>query len=344
MTKVLVIAPDRKTRGGITTVIKSYEKMELWQKWNCYWIGTYVDKNSALKIFYFLKGFFLFLFLLPQCKLVHIHLSEPISAIRKSIFFYIAKLFHKPIILHFHAFSPKTTILGKRKNLYKNLFQRADIIIVLSAFWKDQINELINFPNKIKVVYNPCSVVENRFSYNKKKYILYAGTLNQRKGYVDLITACSKIFSNFSDWKLILAGNGEIKKGLALAKQLDISNQLVFTDWVSGKEKEKLFQQASIFCLPSYAEGFPMAVIDAWSYGLPVVTTSVGGLPDILKHGENAMVFNSGDINALTENLEELMKNVKLREKLSQASLHLSHGLFNIEIISKQLDELYSSL
>ena len=169
-------------------------------------------------------------------------------------------------------------------------------------------------------------------------------TIIEKKGTNDLILAFNSIAKKFPLWKLILAGNGDIEKGNILIQSLNIQNQVEFHGWVSGISKDNLFKKASIFCLPSYTEGFPMAVLDAWSYGIPVITTPVGGLPDVLINGGNAMVFEPGDIESLANILEKLIIDEALRKKLSEASLQLSQGLFNIATISVQLNELYAQL
>src|ERR1035437_8252489 len=152
--KIIVLATSRKTRGGITSVIKEYEKSKVGEKWNCSWIGTYVDRGNLIKLLYFIEAFFHFLYVAPSAGLIHIHFSESTTAVRKTFFFVIAKIFQKPVILHFHAFSPEDTLQGKRKKLYKELFKQADAIIALSHFWKIQIENIIGITDKIKVIYN----------------------------------------------------------------------------------------------------------------------------------------------------------------------------------------------
>src|SRR4051794_28991857 len=137
--RVLVVAPSRKTRGGITAVVKAYSQTHLWEDWSCYWIETHVDKNAFSKLTYFIKGFFIYLFKLPAYQVVHIHFSEPVSAIRKSFFFSLARLFGKKVIVHFHSFSPETTIKSKYRWLYKILFTKADKAVVLSEYWKREV-------------------------------------------------------------------------------------------------------------------------------------------------------------------------------------------------------------
>jgi glycosyltransferase involved in cell wall biosynthesis len=180
--------------------------------------------------------------------------------------------------------------------------------------------------------------------YEKMKSILYAGTLNQRKGYADLIHAFSTIAARHPDWSIVLAGNGEVEQARELAIRLGIEKQVVLLGWVSGEAKDKAYKQAFAFCLPSYAEGFPMAVLDAWAYGLPVITTPVGGIPDIAKDGENLLLFNPGDIDALAKQLERIISDEALRKKISIESEWLAANTFSMANINHQVGELYEEL
>ncbi len=342
--KVLVVATSQKTRGGITSVIKAHEIGEQWKKFHCKWVETHIDKNSIYKLWYFIKGYFTFLYFLPFYNLVHIHTSEPPSALRKCVFMWWAKLWRKKVIVHFHAFSPETTINSKYQKIYHYLFNKADVVVVLSEMWKNNVNQVFQLGNKVQVIYNPCTTEMLSNKYQKKKQILYAGTVNARKGYADMIKAFAQISSLYPDWQIVFAGNGEIEKGKTLAQELGIERQTIFLGWINGSAKDKAFKEASIFCLPSYAEGFPMAVLDAWSYGLPVITTPVGGIPDIAKEGSNLLLFSPGDIDSLATQIERLIRDKDLRDRLSQESIHLANTTFNIKTINKEIETLYMKL
>lgn len=342
--KVLVVATSQKTRGGITSVIKAHEIGEQWKKFHCKWVETHIDKNSIYKLWYFIKGYFTFLYFLPFYNLVHIHTSEPPSALRKCVFMWWAKLWRKKVIVHFHAFSPETTINSKYQKIYHYLFNKADVVVVLSEMWKNNVNQVFQLGNKVQVIYNPCTTEMLSNKYQKKKQILYAGTVNARKGYADMIKAFAQISSLYPDWQIVFAGNGEIEKGKTLAQELGIERQTIFLGWINGSAKDKAFKEASIFCLPSYAEGFPMAVLDAWSYGLPVITTPVGGIPDIAKEGSNLLLFSPGDIDSLATQIERLIRDKDLRDRLSQESIHLANTTFNIKTINKEIETLYTKL
>lgn len=344
MPKVIVIATSRKTRGGITSVVKAHERGRQWKAYNCRWIETHIDKNVLCKLWYFVRALFQFLVFVWSADLVHIHLSEPPSAIRKSVFIFIAKFARKKVIVHFHAFSPQSTIQSKFKSVYKYVFSNADCVIVLSNFWKNTVNTAFHLGNKVRVIYNPCVAEVSDKTYTKGNFILYAGALNQRKGYADLVKAFALIAKKYADWKVVFAGNGEIEQARSLAESCRIEDRCIFTGWINGKEKDKWFKQSRIFCLPSYAEGFSMAVLDAFAYGLPVITTPVGGIPDVAEDGKNMLLFTPGDTNALAMQLERLMSDKGLYDKLARASIQFASGIFNIYTINTQIGDLYAEI
>lgn len=341
--KVLVIATSRKTRGGITSVVKAYESSPLWKKFHCKWIETHRDGGAFTKLSYLLKGFLLFLVNVPFYDIVHIHTSEPPSALRKVLFMAVSKLLGKKVIVHFHSFSVDTTIKSKYQRVYRYLFAKADCVLVLSKYWQDELCQTFGFnEDKVKVLYNPCTTEISEKIYPKKKEILYAGTVNARKGYADMIKAFAKVAGKHRDWNIVFAGNGEIAEGKALAAQLGIAEQTVFLGWVRGEDKDRAFKEASVFCLPSYAEGFPMGVLDAWAYGLPVITTPVGGIPDIAEDSKNCLLFNPGDVDKLAEQMEWMMNSEELRADIATESSMLAKGLFSIEEVTKRLAMIYS--
>ena len=178
MKKVLVVATSRKTRGGITSVVKAHEMGNQWKQYHCRWIETHIDKGAFQKILILCKGMIQYLWYLPSADLVHIHLSEPTSAKRKVPFLKLAKFLNKKTIVHFHSFSPDTTIKGKDSNVYKYLFSSADIVVVLSSFWKNAVNEEFGLGDKVKVIYNPCPTVSASNNFEKEKYILKLPLIN----------------------------------------------------------------------------------------------------------------------------------------------------------------------
>lgn len=343
--KILVLATSRHTHGGISSVVKAHESTDEWNESGCKWIATHRSGSMAVKLLYMLTGLATYLVYLPMCKAVHIHIGEAPSARRKSIFMRLAKLFGKKTLVHFHAFDTQSTIDGPHRDLYRGLFASADRIIVLSRMWEKAVNSTFPFAEKIRILYNPCPAVPAAHGdIPRHKIILSAGVVSPRKGYDVLLKAFAKIAPMHPDWTLVFAGSGEIDKASALAADLGITSQVKFPGWVAGDAKDRLFREASLFCLPSYAEGFPMAVLDAWAYGLPVIATPVGGLPDIVTDNVDVLLFNPGDIDGLAGRLEQAVSDGSVRERLEKASHNFANNTFNINTIGQCLGNVYHDL
>lgn len=340
-TRVLILATSRKTRGGITAVLKAHETGVQWKRFHCHWVQTHRDGNNVRKLLYLAFAWLDFLVRIPFYDIVHVHFSLGTTARRKVPFVKVAKALGKKVIIHLHCGSQINEIWNKD---YTYLFSVADISLLLSENLLHMVEEHTGKGHDYRVCYNPCPQIRKEPILQKKKQILFSGTLYAGKGYQDLIRAFAKIAKKYPDWKVVFAGNGEVEKGKAISKELCIANQVEFLGWVSGEQKDKAFRESIIFCLPSYAEGFPMAVLDAWAYGLPVITTSVGGIPDVAKDGENMLLFNPGDIDTLAKQMEKMIVDEKLRESIAEESTLLAHTTFNVKTINKQLENIYDEL
>lgn len=349
MTKVLIVATSRNTRGGITAALKLYEQSRMWQQYHCHWVGTHRDGNNVRKLWYLTKGFFQYILLLPFYDIVHIHFSLPPSEKRKYLFFQLANMLSKKTVIHLHCGSQIDAIWSP---VYQKMFEQCDCGILLSESLRTKVAQHLEkkkipnsqIQNKLKVVYNPCPFVADTVTYEKKNHILFSGTLYEGKGYLDFIRAFARIAPRHPDWRIVLAGNGEEKKARKEAQDLGIENQVVLIGWVDGEAKHRAFCEAKALCLPSYAEGFPMAVLDAWAYGLPVITTPVGGIPDVAIDGDNMLLFTPGDIDTMAEKLELLMSDEALRDKLSAASTRLAAEEFNLNTVTQQIAEIYETI
>lgn len=342
MTKVLVVATSKKTKGGITSVIKAHECGLQWKTYHCHWIQTHCDGSILIKLYYLVTAFIEYLFLLPFYDIVHIHHSLQNSTHRKFFFFKLAKLCRKKTIVHVHCGNQLLKCWNKD---YQYMYSKCDIAIALSNSIGNIIESFVGKRNNIRILYNPCPIIsDNKNIYVKEKQILFSGTLSEGKGYHILIEAFAIISKKYPEWKIVFAGDGEIQKANKLAEEFGIKQQCMFLGWVDGAVKDKVFRETSIFCLPSYAEGFPMAVLEAWAYGLPVIATPVGGIPDVGIDGENMLLFNPGDVEKLSKQLDLLISNDVLRSKIEIESQKFAKYEFNMQTINKQLGGIYKEL
>ena len=340
--KVLVVATSNLSRGGIATVVSAISKQDVWTKYHCYWIKSHIDKSFVEKLLRLFCSLLKFCVLLPFYDIVHIHVSTTVSANRKYIFFKLAKLLRKKTIIHLHCGSQLSEIWNKK---YADMLTNSDKCITLSKNIKNYIITKIGNCTNIEVLYNPCPDVSLKDEKNVDNCtILFAATLYKTKGYLDLIEAFGQIAAKYPNWKLLLAGNGDQQDGLELVKKYNIENQVEFLGWIKDDRKDLIFRTSTIFCLPSYAEGFPMAILDAWAYRLPIITTPVGGIPDIVVDGKNGLLVNPGDIINLANKLELLIKDQKLRKQIADESYKLSTTTFSLETMSKKLSLIYDSI
>ena len=107
---------------------------------------------------------------------------------------------------------------------------------------------------------------------------------------------------------------------------MNLDTLINFHGWVSGDMKIKLLNLADSFILPSYVEGVPISILEAESYGVPILSTIVGGIPEIVTDGDNGLLFKPGDKVAIKEAIDKVLYNQKLRKKMGAYSKERSNA------------------
>ena len=343
--KVLVIGPGEKVRGGISSVIRQHKNSSLWDTYKTVWIETYDDRGDIFKILAAIRAVFRTLIKIGSFDIVHIYMAHQNSAIRKSIFFLLAKLWRKKVIVHIHT-SQEKFFHTKPFCLVRFLLSRSNMVIVISSQWRNEVRKYIS---ESKIEYLPNSIVVPQRIINKREQrqeavLFYAGKLSDEKGYLDLIQALKLVLQKFSRAKLRLAGHGDTIKGQRLAEKLGIESAVEFLGWLTAEEMDAEYDQADVFCLPSYFEGSPMVVLEAMGRGLPVVAYAVGGIPDMIRHEESGFLVRPGEVDTLGRVICRLLENPDLRFKLGKnAYLKVSREYCADEVFLK-LGRLYSKL
>lgn len=338
-----MVGSHEKSKGGVTSAIKLLKESSIWDKYQCYWLGTQIQGSKWLKLYYCIKAYIYGLCLVWKYNIIHFHAVPDISLLVQFPIYFLALIGRKKIILHLHV--GNQIEYYKDNKLFRFCIKHSNLILLLAKNWEEKFNILIQ-GNKVKTdyLYNAYSPV-NAIDYTQRnKTILFAAHLNANKAYDILLKAFKEIAKKYPEWKLIIMGDGEVDKARDLAHQLNLDSQVLFTGYIVGESKQKYFQEASIYCMCSYQEGFPMVVIEAWAYGIPVITTPVGGLPDVLEEGRNASVFEFGDYIGLASKMKDLIENPNRRQEMSQYSQKFVADSFSVKSISSKLDKLYQSL
>ena len=346
--RVLILAPGLHSEGGIRSVIsRILPEIESRKNIEVIWLGTHRTGSPISKIVYSLGALIKSIYFFPRTDIVHVHGSIGPSLIRKSAFIWLSRLFRCQVIFHFHAtmiaFSEFFDSRGITASYCRATLRQCKKIVVLSDSWRPVVEAALP-DNEITVIYNPVMDVAKsqiRATVDVPR-ILYLAHLVERKGYQDLINAFAAVSKQVENARLIFCGSGDEGRAREMCEQLGILNRVEFRGWISDTEKIDELARTTIFCLPSYDEGLPMGVLEAMSFGLPIVTTPVGGIPDVLKHEENALLFNPGDIDAMAEALRRLLLNPDLRQSLADKALKDSIE-FRPSRIGEQWVRLYTA-
>ena len=342
--RVLVVGSAEKSAGGVASVIKLMKKMPVWQEYSCYWLGTQIQRNYAWKLWYAVKANILALFIIWRYDIVHFHtVPDRICLIIQMPVFLLALMGRKRIIMHIHM---GNQLKDHTQNvLFKWCLKRADLVIFLAKKWQTIFQELYSdIKTPTNVLYNACEMVPEVPFDEKEKIIIMAAYFNDNKAPDLLLKAWKKIRANYPDWQIFMLGNGEVERFRKMSEDMGLADSVHFTGYVVGKEKENYFRKASIYCMCSYEEGFPMVVLEAWAYGICVVTTPVGGLPDVLEKGRNAVTFDFGDWDGLSNNLSYLIDNKLKRNNIATYSRSFVYSIFSLNEINKKLMKIYESI
>jgi glycosyltransferase involved in cell wall biosynthesis len=192
----------------------------------------------------------------------------------------------------------------------------------------------------IKVIPNALSTFDqtNLNIKEKSNKILYVGRFEWEKDPEILIRAFAKMSVNFPDWTLGMAGDGPLfEKMKDLALQLKIFEQIVFYGKVQNVQQ--LYNEASIFVLPSVIEGFPNALIEAMSFGLPCICFSDIPHEDIVIDEFNGFVLNERNPETLSTLIQLLIKNPNRREEIGMRAIENVNSSCNPTRISKKIIE-----
>lgn len=340
---VLVVAPGHKGRGGIDSVVRLHQSTWVWSTF-CRLLPTYDDSNSIKKIWAALKAYCLAPLLIGQSKIVHFHLAAQTSMMRKFPIFIMALILRKKTIVHIHAGSEQSLFAETPKWLWKTILTRADKIIALSPSWATRILDHVNSA-QVKTIYNPVKSFESSDKRpGSKTIVLYAGKLESRKGFDLLIKAAPQILDRHQDVEFWFAGHGDIDRARRIADALGVNKQVRFIGWIPAEDLESIYKMATIFCLPSYSEGVPMAVLEAMSHGLPVVCTPVGGLPDFITNNVHALFMGCGDVKSLTDAVLKLIDDPDFSYRIAQNGRGVVLEKFSLEKIADNLADLYAEL
>lgn len=224
----------------------------------------------------------------------------------------------------------------------KKMSAKIDAVISPSKFTMNYHEKLGFFRNsKRYIIPNGIKLKSN---YSPKttsgKQFLYVGQIAEHKGLQIAVRAFKKVSEKTA--KLHIIGKGSYFE--TLKKMVEGDNRIILHGFVDGKTLDTLYEQCSYFLLPSiWYENFPLVINEAMSRGLPVISSDIGGIPEIVKEGYNGYLFQAGNTDSLHEIFEKLVNDDKILYKLSKHAIE-SPMKFSIESQMESIIEVYSKI
>lgn len=337
------------TQGGISSVVRALEAGGLFARCGVDYLATHTDGSTWRKLAIAVRAWLAYLprLLGGRVALLHVHVSSRASFWRKSAFILPTRLLGVPYVLHlhgseFHLFTERECG-PRRRRFIRWVFERAARVVVLSPGWRTWV--ATQFPKaRVQVIYNPVALPTACAQPGQSGAVLFLGRLGERKGVFHLIAAAAGLAPAFADLRLWLGGDGAVETARQQAAALGLAERVELLGWVTGADKASRLQRAALFALPSYNEGLPMSVLEAMSYGLPVLATPVGGIPDAIEDGVEGFLVPPGDEAALADRMRRLLADPDLRQRMGEAARRKVARLFSTEVVVPQFEALYAEL
>jgi len=240
-----------------------------------------------------------------------------------------------PFVVFFHGWDLdfEKKVDQKYRKFFLNSFGRAKKMFVLSSDFKEKIIEwgyageiVVETTNVDSALLSGFNIEERLAKQRKDKTkILFLARLIREKGVFETVEAFVNISKRMSNIELIIAGDGE---DLDELKKLVHGTNIRVTGHVGGQNKINLFKESDIYCLPTYGEGLPTSVLEAMAFGLPVITTNVGGLKEFFQDKKMGYFVKGDNIKNIEEKLIQLISD---RDKSKEMSK------YNYEYAQKRL-------
>lgn len=327
-------------------MIRLHRRTRTWGAMRCHLLPTYREGGTAIKAITAIWAYITAPFRMMRVDLVHLHLAGQVSLLRKLPIALCAKALGIPFIAHVHASSAESLFEHTPGWAYRLLLGSARRVVALSESWAASIRHHVP-KAEVVVVPNPvCSfpLPAQQPRPDRAQAVLFAGKLEARKGYHDLLAAAPLLLPAHPQLQFWFAGNGDLKHAEELARGLGIERSVRLLGWIGETELTRLYSEATIVCLPSYSEGVPMSVLEAMSHGVPVVCTPVGGLPELIEHGRSGLFAVLGDPQSIAQQIGCLLTDPDRAARIGAAGATTVQQKCGLDLVSNKLATLYAEV
>ena len=344
--------------GGIEFYYKNI-KPHYSKQVDYFFVGSRSGKFGVIESIVFLFfDYFRFFFVAFKYELIHVNPSLDKHGLwRDSIFLLIAKVFRKKRIVFFHGWHKDVEAKIDKSALIrwyiKSVYGECDGILVLANEFKQKLIAW-GFNNKI---YLETTIIDDHlldyFKLDEKKFFLKERPLNalflarveKSKGIYELIEAFYALEKKYGrSIRLTIAGTGsqlnEIKK-LVASYNL---NSVDFLGFVVNKDKAKALFESDIFLLPTQGEGMPISVLEGMIFGLPIITTPVGGLVDFFEKDKMGILMERIDPILIAEYIEYFLLNPAVIQEMGEFNMNYAKRNFLASQVVKRIEKIYDEI
>lgn len=345
-----MIGTDKTGQGGISSVVSVLERDGFLQRKNIKYIPSHIDGSRWKKLSKAIEAFFSILLIctVSRPSIVHAHAASRASFMRKSIYLGMARTFGCKTIFHlhggeFHRFAENEAGFAKRWWIRRTL-QKSTKVIALSRSWAE-------FLERYAPASNIC-VVPNAVPFEKSLQrlkeepgrILFLGRPEKEKGIFELLAAIELSKERFPQLKLAIAGDGNLAALQEHVRQKGIEPFVEILGWIDADRRATELARASIFVLPSYNEGLPMAMLEAMSAGKAIIVTPVGGIPETVTDNLNGLFVPPADDAALSGAIIKLLTDKTLRDTLGWNARQTIELAYSTDKALQKLATIYSEI
>lgn len=256
----------------------------------------------------------------------------------------------------FHGFDLSRYPLTHGRNIYDDLFEKGDIFLPISKYWKKELIDMGCSPDRIVV--HHMGIDLKRFPYAERTpaagepfRLLTVARLVEKKGHEYALKAVAKLIGKGYDIEYIIAGDGPLRESLeALAAHLGISDRVVFTGPVERDEVVGLYERAHLFLLPSVTaadgdkEGIPVVLMEALAVGLGALATDHSAIHEIIIDGKTGFLAPERNSDVLAERLQYLLDHPHLWPTTGLCGRQYVQDNYDIHVLNGKLAGIYQKL
>jgi glycosyltransferase involved in cell wall biosynthesis len=283
---------------------------------------------------------------------VHIHTCSGYSFHRSTADLILTEFAGLRTILHvhgakFHEFYEGAGLVQRR--LISWPLGRADRVVVLSEKWRDELSRIAPAA-QVRVIQNAVPIPQKscRRGHEGRCRFLLLARMDLWKGIDDLLDAAARMHAAGGEPDVTLAGpTGSAGGARTLEekiRQRHLEGMVRYVGTMRGGSKIELLRQSDVYVQPSHHEGMPIAILEALSYGLPVIATAVGAVPEVITDQCEGIVVAPHDPLQLCQAMQTLAADPAKREKMGDAAYQTAVGRFGLARLRDDLVSLYDGI